>query len=120
MSAQGYRRQSWEILQELAKYITAKAIAYAMRLNISLVYEWIKDPETVEEMMNAGKRNPLDRAGEILHLMASNGHRDLALEALNWLAAEAGALVLLDEEVDALGKPLEEAKARARGKRREA
>lgn len=118
MSAQGYRRQSWEILKDLAGRVGAKSIAYHMRLNLSLIYEWVKDPESVEDMMSSGKRNPLDRVRELLHLAVSEGQRDLAVEIINWFGAEVAGVYLDDKDLEALKRIVDEAEKQAKGRGR--
>ena len=110
MSAQGQRRASWEILNDLFRAVGHKQVAYQLHLNLSLIYEWAKEPESPEEMMNSGRRSPLDRTREILNMAVVAGQKELALEILNWLAAEFGGVCISDEQVSAIESIVEQVK----------
>jgi hypothetical protein len=102
LSAQGNRRPSWEILEDLCQTVPPKEIAYRMGLNLSLIYEWKKEPESPEEMMNTGKRNPLDRNRELINLAVTHGRKDIAIEMFNWLAADMAGVFAGDDQITAL------------------
>jgi hypothetical protein len=114
MSAQGHRRPSWEILSDLFKHAGHKQVAYQLHLNLSLVYEWAKEPEGPEEMMNSGRRNPLDRTREMLNIAMTNGRTEIAVEILNWLAAELGGVYVADDQLNALKRIVEAAEEQAK------
>ena len=113
MSAQGNRRPSWEILNDLFKLAGHKQVAYQLHLNLSLIYEWAKEPEGPEEMMNSGRRNPLDRTRELLSISLRNDP-DIALEIINWLAAELGGVYIADDQIGALRQIVELAEQAAK------
>lgn len=112
MSAQGSRRQSWEILADLCDSITIKALAYNLHLNPSLVYDWCKEPD--DDLIHSSRRNPLDRTREIVSNAMTNGRKDIAVEVINWLAAELGGVYVADEQLNSIEGVLEGVKAQAR------
>ncbi len=112
MSAQGSRRMSYAILEDLFETVSAKSVAYEMHIDKSLVYGWGKDPDT-EDMLNPGKRNPLDRTRILLSMAVTQGRRDIALEIVNWLAAELQGVFIGDEQMESIEKLVNAVKEQA-------
>lgn len=119
MGAEGYRRASWQMIEDICRAVGGrKGVAYQLHVNKSLVAEWATDPENDEEIMSSGKRNPLDRTRELLHMAAVSGKKELALEMMNWLAAELGGVFIADKQLLNLKEIVEQAEAQAKGRKK--
>lgn len=101
------RRPSYEILEDLIERVGAKAFAYSIRVNQSLVYKWKEKPENAEDLFGAaanGRSNPLDRTQDILRIAVTEGHHELAVEIIDWLARELGGAFVSGEDIAAISK----------------
>ena len=98
------RRPSYEILKDAFQAVGFKTVAYQLRINPSLAYKWAEQPENSEELFGAanGRNNPLDRTQDILRLLVTGGHNDLAMEIMDWLARELGGAFVSGDDIAAI------------------
>ena len=75
---------SHEVMRDVLKKTSAKQIAAAMGLSLSLIYKWAEPPE---DESGSGTGSPLDRVGQLIRI--SNDAR-----VAQWVAEQAGGFYI--------------------------
>ncbi|MSU69936.1 MAG: hypothetical protein EXS39_04015 [Opitutaceae bacterium] len=87
---------SHEVMRDVLKKTSAKQIAAAMELSLSLIYKWAEPPE---DDSGSGASSPLDRVGQLIRI---TGDARLA----QWVCEQAGGFYIRNPQNLPYGRPL--------------
>src|SRR5471030_1618904 len=85
-----------EVMKEVLKKTSAKQIAAAMSLSLSLIYKWAEPPE---DESGSGTGSPLDRVGQLIRITGD-------ARVAQWVAEQAGGFYIRNPKNLPAGQPL--------------
>jgi hypothetical protein len=88
--------QSHEVMREALKKTSAKQIAAAMGLSLSLIYKWAEPPE---DESGSGTGSPLDRVGQLIRISGD-------VRVAQWVCEQAGGFYISNPKLLPTGRPL--------------
>lgn len=87
---------SHEVMRDVLKKTSAKQIAAAMSLSLSLIYKWAEPPE---DESGSGTGSPLDRVGQLIRITGD-------ARVAQWVAEQAGGFYIRNPKNLPAGQPL--------------
>jgi hypothetical protein len=95
-TARSRTMDSHEVMRDVLKKTSAKQIAAAMGLSLSLIYKWAEPPG---DESGSGTGSPLDRVGQLIRITGD-------ARVAQWVAEQAGGFYIRNPKNLPAGQPL--------------